>query len=116
VDKLQIETTVTLHFLISGFNILMETDGRANILESLALGEDSFAYQCCEIAEAIEILNSSVEQDRGCPGVYHYEAIEDIASQVLFDYVDKQGSVPLVLEFIRRFKPLLEKWYEGEGN
>ena len=114
--NLKIETAVTLSFLMAGFNHLRETKDRDDILEPLpVVGEDGFTYACYDIAEAIEILNIDLQKDRECAGVYHYEAIEDIAAKVLFDYIHTVGTMPLVLEFIGRFKPQLEKWYEG-GN
>lgn len=109
-----LETAVTLSFLMAGFNYLRETKDKDGILEPLPVaGEDVFTYDCYDIAEAIEILNMDVARDRDCPGVYHYEAIEDIAAKVLFDYIDNRGTMPVVLEFIERFKPMLEKWYEA---
>lgn len=111
---LLLETAVTLSFLTAGFYNQQSGDPeKTDILSDLGIGQDHFTYECYPIAEAIEILNMDVERDRGCPGVYHYEAIEEIAAKVLFDYVDKHGSVPIVLEFIGQFKPQLEKWYEG---
>ena len=102
---------VTLHFLISGFWERAEKLDNMQVLDALPLGEDGFVYACYEIAEAIEILNDDFE-DRDHVGVYHYDVIEDIAGKILHDYVNKHASIPLVLEFIGQFKPLLEKWYK----
>jgi len=113
--SLILNTAVTLHFLMAGFEQLADTREKPDILDDLGCGQDGFTTNCYDIAEAIEILNIDLQKDRECAGVYQYEAIEDIAATVLFNYVERCKSVPLVLEFIGMFKPLLEKWYEG-GN
>lgn len=102
---------VTLSFLISGFWERAEKLDSMQILDALPVGEDGFVYGCYDIARAIEILNDDFEA-RDRIGVYHYDVIEDMAGRILYDYVDKHHSIPLVLEFIGQFKPLLEEWYK----
>lgn len=109
-----IEIAVTLNFLIDGFWNYVKENKTPQVLDVFPFGGDGLVYGCYPLAIAIEVLNLEIEQDRGCPGVYHYEAIEEIAGKVLYEFVIKEDSLPNVFQFIGRFKPLLEKWYEGE--
>jgi len=99
---------VTLAFLMQGFNYIAKDE--EEILDGI--GEDCFFYECYPIAEAIVELNEAVSKERFCAGVYMFEAIEDHAAQVLFDYVKAFSTVPPVTIFIQRFKPKLLDWYK----
>ena len=105
------EAAVTLAFLTLGFKYL---DKEEQLIDGLE--EDDFVYDCYPLAKAIEELHVTVAENKICPGVYHYEAIEDIAAQTLFDCVKAHGQTPTSEQFMKLFEPKLREWYEKSDH
>lgn len=126
-----LEIAVTLKFLLSGFDLqemdynltASKKEGYVPHLDDFCLssttndGQDSFVYECHQYAEVLQDLYNEIGQsDRGCPGVYQYELVEDIAGSLLFDMVSDQSKAdgegkPTKEEFKAAMTPHFKTWY-----
>ncbi len=107
------KTAVTLHFLVEGFWRHTERYNDKNILETIPMGRNFFVFQSYKIAEEIEAVNLSLNENWLYKSSYHYEAVGDRAARCLFNYIKTHQCMPDPKTFMEDFKPNLELWYKN---